>query len=80
MLMPLLLFVGFHPPNQTPPPPPSPACTEPRPGGLLSMSHRQGVRRSCNWNMDYMNNEPDSTRKTRNRDQAFEMIMNRKFR
>lgn len=37
---------------------------------LLSTSHRQSVRRSCNWNTDYMNNEPQTTRMTRNRDQG----------
>lgn len=43
---------------------------EPSPGGFLSTSHRQGVRRNCNWNTDYMNNEPETTRMTRNRDQG----------
>lgn len=58
-------LLDFTPLNQTPPSPPSPVCAELRPRGLLSMSHRQGVRRSCNWNMDYMNNEPASTASTR---------------
>lgn len=62
-----------------PPPQPGPDWTELSPGGLLSTSHRQGGRRSCNWNTDYMNNEPQTTIMTRKRDQGLETIMNMLF-
>lgn len=81
----LWLFAGAGfpplppPSNQPPAPPPSPARAELSPGGLLSASRRQGVRRSCNWNTNYMNNEPETTAMTRNRDQGTEMITNRQF-
>lgn len=84
MLLSQFLFAGAKSPYFTllinpPIPPPSPFWTDPSPGGLLSTSHRQGVRWDCNWNTDYMNNEPETTRMARNRDRGLETIMNRHF-
>lgn len=49
------------------PPPPLPGPT--RAGGVLCVSHRRGVRRSCDWSMAGMNNETEPTRRTGNTDQ-----------
>lgn len=68
-----LLFAGA----EAPPTPPAQFLHPALP--YLVRHSRQGVRRSCNWNTDYMNNEPETTRMSRNRDQGLETIMNRQF-
>lgn len=67
-----LFRVADSPPSTAinpPPPLPGPGPAERRPGGALGEPRRRGVRRSCDWNTDYMNNETETTRKTGNRDQ-----------